>query len=65
MGGGGALAGTPLPLWSSPKAGHTFLGLNPLGIKGAQAKFWLSASNIGKGRGGGGTPPSSCGVRPF
>ena len=42
--------------------------VNPLGTEGAEAKFWLSASNIGRGGGGvrGGVPPSpSCGVRPF
>ena len=38
-----------VPLWSPPKAGHT-----PLGTEGAEAKFWLSASNIGRGGGGGG-----------
>ena len=69
------MAGDPLlsgyPLWSTPKAGHESLRLNPLGAKGAEAKFWLSASNIGRGGGGGegvqggGTPPSSYGVRPF
>ena len=40
--------------------------LNPLGTEGAEAKFWLSASNIGRGgggvggggsMGGGGVPP--------
>ena len=43
-------------LWSLPKAGQIFLGLNPVG---AEAEFWLSASNIGRGRGGGvrGAPP--------
>ena len=50
-----------VPLWSPPKAGQTFLSVNPLGIEGAEAKIWLSASNIG--RGGGCT--LSYGVRPF
>ena len=36
-----------------PKAGRSLLSLNPLGTKGAEAKFWLSASNIGRGGGGG------------
>ena len=44
--------------------------LTPLGAKGAEAKFWLSASNIGRGGGGGppppcANPPPSYGVRPF
>ena len=51
-----------------PKAGRKFLTLNLLGTEGAEAKFWLSASNIGRGgggsRGGGVTPPCSCGVLP-
>ena len=39
------------------------LSLNPLGAKGTEAKFWRSASNIGRGGGGGGPggggyPPS-------
>ena len=57
------MAGTPLLLWSPPKAGQKNLGLNPLGTEGTEAKFWLSASNIGRGGGGeggpggGGTPP--------
>ena len=36
------------------------LTLNPLGTEGAEAKFWLPASNIGRVGGGGlkrGTPP--------
>ena len=41
--GGGGLAGSPY---------GTFLILNPLGTEGAEAKFWLSASNIGMGRRG-------------
>ena len=49
-----------VPAEGGPKI---FSRLNPHGTK---AKFWLSASNIGMGRGGGGvTPPSSCGVWPF
>ena len=28
----------------------------PLGAEGTEAKFWLSASNIGRGGGGGGGP---------
>ena len=74
--GKGGLAGTPppprVPLWSPPKAGQNFLVLNPLD---AEAKFWLSASNIGRGGGGGGLGAaevyrrrpytSSSGVRPF
>ena len=64
--GGGVGWDTPHPwvlVWSPPKAGRKFLSLNPLGAEGAEAKFWLSASNIGReGRGGGdpgagGTPP--------
>ena len=62
--GGGGVGWDPpppwVPLWSLPKAGRKFFSLNPLG---AEAEFWLSASNIG--RGGGGYPPSSYGVRPF
>ena len=58
--GGGFGWDTPAPrvlLWSPPKAGRKFLNLNSLGTEGAEAKFWLSASNIGRGGGGGGTPP--------
>ena len=60
-GGEGGLAGPPhpprVPLWSPPKAGRTFSMLNPLGTEGAEAKFWQSASNIGRGgRGCGGVP---------
>ena len=71
-GGEGGLAGTP------SSQGHPVVlaegrprrSLNPLGTEGAEAKFWLSASNIGRaggvGRGpGGGGTPSSCGIRPF
>ena len=43
-----------VPIWSPSKADQTFLILNPLGTEGAEAKFWLSASNIGTGGGGGG-----------
>ena len=73
-GGGGRgvwLAPPPrVPLSSAPKAGRKFSNLNPLGAKGAEAKFWLSAPNVGGGRGGGGGckgghPPSSSGVQPF
>ena len=50
--GGGGLAGTPPPPWvplcSPPKAGQRFSGLIPLGTEGAEAKFWLSTSNIGR-----------------
>ena len=46
--------GTPLLPGSPLKAGQEFLGFNPLGTEGAEAKFWLSASNIGRGGGGGG-----------
>ena len=56
-GGGGGLAGTPPPpLGSScgPRQRRTknSLSLNPLGAKGAETKFRLSASNIGRGGGG-------------
>ena len=70
-GGGGGLGPPPpwVPLWSPPKAGRKLLSVNPLGTEGAEAKFWLSASNIGRGGGGVGRsshpPSSSCGVRPF
>ena len=78
-GGGGGVGWDPppprVPLWSPPKGSCLY----PLGAEGAQAKFWLSASNIGKGGGGGGgkggvwggggsrgaLPPFSYGVRPF
>ena len=43
-----------VPLWSPPKAGRKLFSLNPVGTEGAEAKFWLSASNIGTGGGGGG-----------
>ena len=65
--GEGGLAGTLLlwsPIWSPPKVGRKYFSLNPLGTNGAEAKFWLSASNIGRGGGvgggggqGGGIPP--------
>ena len=42
-----------VPLWSPPKAGRKSLNLNPLGAKGAEEKFWLLGSNIGRGGGGG------------
>ena len=82
-GGGGGFGWDPppprAPLWSPPKAGRKFVDLNPVGAEGTEAKFWLSASNIGRGEGGGGggywggkggpggggTPASSYGVRPF
>ena len=57
-----------VPLWSLPKAGRKVLGLNPLGTEGTEAKFWLSASNNGRGGGGlgfQGYPLSSYGVWPF
>ena len=66
---GGGLAGTPpppwIPLWSPPKAGRRLLSFNPLGT---EAKFWPSASNIGRGGGGGkrgegGPPPPQGAVR--
>ena len=64
--GGGGVGWDPppprVPLWSLSNAGQIFLCLDPLGAEGAEAKFWLSASNIQRGeRGGGesrgGTPP--------
>ena len=71
-GGGGGGWDTPppwVPLWSLPKAGRKVLSFNPLGTKGAEAKIWLSASNIrrggGGGPGGGTPPPPSYGARPF
>ena len=69
-GGRGFLLGPPSslgPPWSPPKAGQKFFSLNPLDTEGAEAKFWLSALNIGSGGGGlgGGTPSSSYGLRPF
>ena len=78
-GGAGGFGPDPLPprvpLWSPPKAGQQNiqnleknLTLTPLGTEGAEAKIWLSASNIGRGggsRGGGGGGLSSSGVRPF
>ena len=69
--GGGVGWDTPppwVPLWSPLKAGRESLSLNSLDAKGAEAKFWVSASNIGRGGGWlrGGVPrPSSYGVRPF
>ena len=56
-----------VPLWSPPKGGQKVLSSNPLGTEGAEAKLWLSASNIGRGGGGGGSmgrvtpPPPVCG----
>ena len=35
-----------------PDVGQKNLSLNPLGTEGAKAKFWLSASNIGREGGG-------------
>ena len=56
-GEGGGLAGTPFLLGSPygprQKAGRQFIILNPLGAEGANVQFWLSASNIGRGGGGG------------
>ena len=52
------------PLWSPPEAGRKFSSLNLLDAKGAEAKFWLSASNIGRGGGGGrGSKGVGCGSR--
>ena len=62
-GGGGGLTGTPLlpgsPYGPRRRRAENFLSVNPLGTKGAEAKFWLPASNIGRGGGGvqGGVPP--------
>ena len=57
-GGGGGFGWDPppprVPLWSPPKAGRKFGTLNPVGAEGTEAKFWLLASNIGRGEGGGG-----------
>ena len=58
-GGGGGFGWDPppprVPLRSPPKAGQKLCSLNPLRTEGAEAKFWLSASNVGRGgRGGGG-----------
>ena len=64
-GGRGFGWGTPppwVPLWSPPKAGRKLLSLNLLGPKGAEVKFWLSASDIG--RGGGGSRGVQGGVTP-
>ena len=71
--GGGEVGPPPprVPLSSPLKAGQEFLSLNPLGTEGAKVKFWLLASNIGRGGGGkgvpggGGDPSSSYSVRPF
>ena len=57
-GGGGGLAGTPppprVPLWSPLEAGQKFLTLNSSWHRRAEAKFWLSASTVGReGEGGG------------
>ena len=76
MGGGvlkGGLAGTPLLLWSlygpCRRRAENFSSLHPLGAKVAAANCWLSASNIGRGGGAGGSwgghPLSSYGVRLF
>ena len=55
--GGGGGAGTPLlpasPYGPRRRQAKKFSSLNPLGIEGAEAQFWLSASNIGRGGGGG------------
>ena len=64
-GGRGVWLGPPprVPLWSPLRARQRIPSVNPLGTKGAEAKFWLSASDIGRGGGGGpgggggGTPP--------
>ena len=56
-GGGGGGWDTPpprVPRWSPPKAGRKVLNSNPLGTEGAEAKFWQSASNVGRGGVGGG-----------
>ena len=60
--GGGGLAGDPPPMVPAKCRPKIFLSLNPLSTEGAEAKFWLSASNIGRGGWGGGvqggdTPP--------
>ena len=56
-GGGGGFGWDPLllrsPYGPCRRRAENFLSLNPLGAKGAEAKFWLSASNIEKGGGGG------------
>ena len=64
-GGGGFGWDPPLPrvpLWTPPKVGQKM-------TEGAEAKLWLSASNVGRGGGvgvpgGGGGGPSSSGARP-
>ena len=76
-GGGGGFGWDPpssqgppmVPTEGGPKF---FESLNPLNAEGAEAKLWLSASNIGRGGGGeegglggGGAPPSYYGVLPF
>ena len=43
------------------KGGPKSFSVNPLGTEGAEAKFGLSASNIGRGGGGGGAPPAEYG----
>ena len=64
-GGGGAGVyknggGPPMvPAEGEPK----ILSLNPLAAKGTEAKFWLSASKIGRGGGGGGEGGSRGGRR--
>ena len=51
------------PCMVPAEGGPKFLSLNPLCTEGAEAKWWPSASNIGRGgrrggvQGGGGTPP--------
>ena len=58
--GGGVGWDTPpprVPPWSLPKAGRKLLSFNPRGAEDAEAKFWLSASNIRTQEGGGGCPP--------
>ena len=43
-----------VPHTHTAKASEKSLSVNPLGSEGAEAKSWLSASNIGRGGGGGG-----------
>ena len=72
--GGGGVAGTPPPLPGSPygprqRWAENFSAEILLAPKALKQKFWLSASNIGRVEGGGGsngrggTPPPC--VRPF
>ena len=51
-GAGEGVGWDPSPLWPPPKAGQTFSSFNPLEAEGTKAKFWLSASNIGRAGGG-------------